>query len=618
MQYFYNELKPGMPLSVDIETPGNRMDCVGFACSPLLSITLPWTPEWIPHIKWLCESQHPKILQNGLYDWYWLDHFNIKLLNYFWDTLAMHHAIDPIEDHALHYLASIFSKQPYWKDEAKDSDEIAKYTSHKEALWVYNGLDCCVTYEIWGVLVNILQQRGMLDFYHGHYSDLFQVLLDIMRHGVAIDTKSQRRMSKELLTECADIRGYLKEAAGEDLYGEKDFSNAKLQKFFYGKLEVPKQTKMAKRKTGMVRATSLDKTILKQITIRFPEKVKDYGVKVLTHRKKMRRAQYLKGAWDNDKRIRCSYKFTTEAGRLASSKNPMGKGFNLQNVERGPVRGTFLPNPGCVFVRVDLSQVEDREVKMCCRTKRMVDLANMHPKDYDAHVANAAVIFGVAEADVTKEQRYLGKRAVHASQRGMRGKTLSEKLLEDDYIIPPKRCQWMIDKYLKANWEIPDIYFPWIRDTLIRDKMLVNSWGRPWDVTYQMLGQDLYRRGYSFLPQSEALEITNQWGLKTGAKQIKKYGMATRMNLQVHDEVIASCPPDEAYDWAAFLVDSFQQPRVLYGNVLVVPACVTVGMSWADDGSKEFPRGHEFKELPSRVEFDKVVREVYHASSSSR
>lgn len=42
----------------------------------------------------------------------------------------------------------------------------------------------------------------------------------------------------------------------------------------------------------------------------------------------------MKGARDKDERIRCSYKFTTEAGRLASSKNPMGRGYNLQNIAR--------------------------------------------------------------------------------------------------------------------------------------------------------------------------------------------------------------------------------------------------------------------------------------------
>ena len=68
----------------------------------------------------------------------------------------------------------------------------------------------------------------------------------------------------------------------------------------------------------------------------------------------------LKGAWDRDGRIRCQYKFTTISGRLASSKNPRGKGYNLQNPDR-EIRDTFLPDEGKVFVKIDMSQIEDRK-----------------------------------------------------------------------------------------------------------------------------------------------------------------------------------------------------------------------------------------------------------------
>lgn len=609
LRIFYSNLSPEMPISIDIETWGKTLSCVGFALSPQYSITLPVVTKeekelWMPHVKWLCESPNPKILQNGLYDAYWLRDYGIDINNYLWDTMSMHHTIDPVEEHSLHFLASIYTRQPYWKDEAKDAEEIIKYTSNLEALWVYNGQDCCVTYEVWTVLLRELEAQGMLDFYHNHYSSLFQVLLDVMRHGIAVNIIKQKEMSKQLLTECAVIRQDLKERAGEELYAKKDFSNDRLRKFFYKTLGLPEQKKWTKHKEGRAQVVTLDKTALRTLAVRFPEKIGPWGLKVLNHRIKKREAQYLKGAWDKDERIRCQYKFTTEAGRLASSENPMGKGYNLQNVKRGDVRKTFIPDSGCIFVRVDLSQVEDREVKMCTRAPRMVALANLRPNDYDAHTVNAAKIFGISESDVSKKQRYLGKRAVHAAQRGMMGKTLSEKLLEDDYVILPKRCQQMIDKYLDANWEIRDIYFPWVRELMIRDRRLTNSWGRIWDIEYQLLDDDLYRRGYSWKPQAEAADLTNQWGMKAGYRHIKEFGMKTKINFQNHDEVGASCPLDEAYDWASFLVASFEQPRMLYGNVLVVPACVMIGMNWAD--------GVEFKRMPSRQEFDKVAREVFH------
>lgn len=266
------------------------------------------------------------------------------------------------------------------------------------------------------------------------------------------------------------------------------------------------------------------------------------------------------------------------------------------------IRSTFLPNEGCIFVRVDLSQVEDRIVKMATRQPRMVELANRRPEIYDAHTENAAIIFNIIQGKISKEQRYLGKRAVHAAQRGMAGKTLSEKLLEDDYIFTPKKCQGMIDAYLDVNWEIKDYYFPFVREMLIRDKKLINSWGRVWDVAAEFFDDDLFRRAYSFWPQSEAADLLNQWGLKPIWGYIKNNNMLSHVNLQVHDEVITSCPPHEAYSVALFLVKSLERPRVLWGNELRVPACVTVGMSWDTDESKN--DWCEWKRLPEREEFE--------------
>lgn len=326
-------------MAVDIETPTNVLTCIGFCYKLNHSLVIPTTPKenlikYLPYIKRICESPSQKLTQFGLYDAYWLDSFDIKLVNWLWDIGLMHHVLDPIEDHALHYLCSRYTKQPYYKDMAKDADEIIKYVHGLEALLTYNGIDNTVTREVFDVLYPMLVERGMLDFYIKHYAEMLPVLLDVMRHGVRVDTQKQKKWSKRLLTECAGIRQELKEAAGEDLFAQKDFSRDKLIKFFYETLGLPKQTKWTKGKRGKRRTVTLDETALRKLTVNFSQKIGKWGLKVLKHREKKKESDYLRGAWDKDGRIRCSYKLTTEAGRLASAKNPMGKGYNLQNVKR--------------------------------------------------------------------------------------------------------------------------------------------------------------------------------------------------------------------------------------------------------------------------------------------
>ena len=472
----------------------------------------------------------------------------------------------------------------------------------------YNGLDCTYTYELFEVLQGKLIELELMNYYFLHYVGLYGPLMDMMTQGVVVDTKKQKAWFKELIGKCGEIRERLLEVAGTDLFAVKDFSNKKLMTYFYTTLKIPKQMKWTK---GAHKA-SLDKTALNKIILasgvpktrlKF-EPAKEPAMMIKEYRRKKKLSDFMKGAWDRDGRIRCSYKFTTEAGRLASSKNPKRKGYNLQNPDR-EIRDTFLPDPGCVFVKIDMSQIEDRQVKMYTGKKRMIEMANLRPDVFDAHKYNASRIFSCNESDVTYRMRDLGKKAVHGAQRGLHGKRLSENILNDTgKLVPIKECQRMLDAYLKDHWEINEIYFPYIRKIAWDNKCLTNTWGRSIWFEYDRVDDDLYRRLYSFLPQSECADLMNQWGVKEAWNLIKTHRMKTRLNLQVHDEIIASCPPDEAWSYALHMVWSLERPREIRGNVLRVPATVTVAESWKD---KRF----EFKALPERDEFEMVVNEVW-------
>jgi len=617
----YLEKNPDIAVSVDVETWGKTLSCVGFATSSTESITIPLPRKgqrgreiFLSHIQRACASPSAKVTQGGHYDAFWLAHEGIRLNNWLWDTLAMHHCLHPTDEHSLHYLASIYCEDyRYWKDEAKDAEEIVKYVRDLDALWTYNGMDCCYTRELLDHLYDELVRSDMLDFYIRHYRELFDPILDVMLHGVGVDAEAQKEWHKRLRGGCEGIREELELMAGEELWAKKTFSGPKVRKYF-ASLGVPKQLRLRKTVEGKKRTETLDEAALRLIATRVTKpktqtkeqwgESKEAARLLLRFRRDEKVANFLKGAWDKDERIRCQYKFQTEAGRFASSKNPKRTGYNLQNVDR-EIRDTFKPDPGCVFVKVDLSQIEDRIVKMWTKAPRLVELANRHPEDYDCHRHNAAIIFGKSEEDITAEERYLAKRGVHAAERGMAGKKLSEELLKDfDLVIAPATCQSYIDRFLSEFHEIPEMYFKEIRELMMRAKMLTSNWGRRWFCTYDRFDDDLWRRGYSFNPQADAGDWLNQWGFKPLHYLLKHSDMRSRINLQMHDEVITSCPPGEAYTVALFLVRMLEQPRYYFGNELVVPACVTVARTWGDN---EF----EFKRLPDKGKFEEVVYYVW-------
>ena len=268
------------------------------------------------------------------------------------------------------------------------------------------------------------------------------------------------------------------------------------------------------------------------------------------------------------------------------------------------IRETFLPDPGCVFVRVDMSQIEHRMCLMYTRSPRLVEIANLHPSEYDGHTDNAKMIFG--KDVVTKDERYLGKTTTHAAERDMRGDTLSEHILKDTdgaLFIPPQRCNRMIDKFFKGLPEIKHSYFPWVIERMIRDQVLINSWGRRWKCDKRRIDKDLYRQGFSFYLQSDGVDWVMQYlYLPTYYYMMTRYNKPP--NLQCHDEVVVSVPPEDAYDAAAFMVAAAEQTRQIAGAMLKCPSEVIIGNSWGDQ------QGVEYKRLPSKDEVTEDARGV--------
>lgn len=607
----------GTAIAADIETPDGFIDCIGFASSPTESITIPLSEPWAPaFVQRVLALPNAKIFQNGLFDVFYLNWSGFEVVNWWWDTLAMHHCLDSTMPHDLANMASVFTREPYWKDEAKDPSESRKYTSNKEAFYVYNGKDVCVTHELWGVFHSTLQDRGLLKFYERHYQHMFEPLVRTMLHGIRVDQDARIDAYNRHKTARIDIRNDLEVAAGYPLFGPKgSLSHVKLAKFLYETLGLPKQYNRAakKKKDGKLSLTTnevaLRKILTRPIFKKQAEKEIDGRVvdvkaaleNIMKDRRHERLMEFLDPkAADVDNRMRCRYNFTTETGRLSSSKSPWETGGNLQNQDR-EIRYTFIPDEkGWVMLEADLSQAEDRVVAMLTEDPTLIDLARRHPSTFDKHRWSAANIFAILESEVTKLQRYLGKRTVHAGNYGMGPEKLSEILLKDGYVRTVEECE----RLLKGHFEGPgQAILGWqkdIRKTLMREKLLCNSWGRMIDFSPYPLCEDVYRRGYAFVPQSEVADLLNQWGLIPVFHYLKD--KEAKINAQVHDALVISAPHREVYDLMCFIRKSLEKPRWYKGQELTIPVTFKLGRSWKGD--------KEYDTFPSREEVDTVLKEI--------
>lgn len=243
------------------------------------------------------------------------------------------------------------------------TEQSMKQLSPNEAAWAYNGLDVCVTAEIYTEL------QSQIDSDEPNISETYQMalsklapIMEMSLRGTRIDEHARLSTLKELRA----LRDQLNEAFQyliKEIFDiEMNYrSPLQLKNFFYGMLKL-KEVKKRNQKgfytatTGREALESFDKYIHAKVFSRF----------ILVLRDLEKQIGFLKSELDSDNRIRCNYNIAgTNTGRLSSSMNDFGTGTNLQNVNR-KLRFPFSADPGMYLVNVDLEQADGRNVGATC------------------------------------------------------------------------------------------------------------------------------------------------------------------------------------------------------------------------------------------------------------
>ena len=131
-------------LSVDIETSGTQITCIGFAPRIDLAIVIPihdsraekgsyWHSAADERRCWelirdvLEDKSIPKVFQNGLYDIAFLMRsYSIRTYGAKHDTMLLHHALQPESLKGLGYLGSVYTDHGPWKVERKGTTTIKR------------------------------------------------------------------------------------------------------------------------------------------------------------------------------------------------------------------------------------------------------------------------------------------------------------------------------------------------------------------------------------------------------------------------------------------------------------------------------------------------------------
>jgi len=341
----------------------------------------------------------------------------------------------------------------------------------EQKLWVYCGLDNCLTHEVGETLRPQLNPKTSTRTYR--FERAMQApALAMMRRGMLVDQeamhlalygdpsavanpkehdgdaeKAEVAASREregLLARLARLSGLGRDAKGKTIVVDEtailqQYANAiwgkglnynspkQLQEILYTALSIPPVVSNKKGKSSV----TTDRKALEWLIDNYPRAEPLCRV-ILQARDLEGLIEVLTKGLDADGHMRCSYQVAgTETGRWSSSTSVFNTGTNLQNITYS-LRRIFIPKPGYVFCNVDLEQAESRGVAYLSGDERYIEAC----ESADLHTTVAHMVFGIPNVKSEAERPYyrhftyrdMAKRAGHGLNYGLTPASLARHM----------------------------------------------------------------------------------------------------------------------------------------------------------------------------------------------
>jgi DNA polymerase I len=468
--------------------------------------------------------------------------------------------------------------------------------SETERLWVYNGLDCCVTLE---VLESILPQ---LDNTTGNTYALSRALqgpvLEMNLRGVLVDDKTRKATIQQYRVDSERLERNLYQIV-HDGVGFTGFinsgktrawrSNNLVAILLYDVLKLPP---MRKRNDRGELTRTVNREALERLQVHFlAQPIINH---ILTLRDLGKKIGVLETDIDSDGRIRTSYNIAgTTTGRFSSAFSDFGTGGNLQNVEER-LRRVFIPDPGMKFANIDLEQADSRNIGALCwnvlRDPKYLDAC----ESGDLHTSVARITYpGLAWSDDLRSNRAIAERPFyrHHSLRHM-CKVLGHGT---NYLGSP----YEMSRHTKIDQETIKEFQPtyfgafpaikslheWVAKELIERGYLVTPFGRKRWFMGKRDEKDTLKQAVAYMGQSMTADEMNLAMLAVWRLNI------AQLLLQVHDSILIQYREDKESEILPRVLDAMRVSLELEGGrKFTVPVDVNVGWNWAK-ATEDNPKG---------------------------
>lgn len=464
------------------------------------------------------------------------------------DILIAAYLLNPLkndyepEDIAAEYLALTLPSRAerFGKKALMDVTQTEEFTEYV----------CYQAYIAWkakAVLEETLQNTGMIDLFRTMEMPLSYVLYDMQQEGIRVKPDELRAYGEALVSRIEELEQQIHAAAGCDFNIN---SPKQLGEILFEKLQLPGGKKT---KTGYSTAADVLEKLSEEHAI-----VRD----VLEYRGLAKlKSTYADGLAvyvGKEDRIHSSFNQTITATGRISSTEP-----NLQNIpmrmELGrAIRKVFVPKEGFLFMDADYSQIELRVLAHMSGDEQLIEA---YRQDEDIHRITASKVFHTPFEEVTDLQRRNAKAVNFGIVYGISSFGLSQ-----DLSITRKEAAAYIDQYFATYPRVKEFL-----DKLVQDAKetgyAVTMFGRRRPVPELSSGNFMQRSFGERVAMNSPIQGTAADIIKIAMievyKGLKEAGLATKLILQVHDELLLEVRREEEEEVREILRDRMQSAAKL-------------------------------------------------------
>jgi DNA polymerase-1 len=517
----------------------------------------------------LTDPAVPKAGHDIKFDWQVLRAAGVELAGVAYDSMITSFVLDPgrrshaIDVLCLEHLGRTLQTSQDLSGKGKSQIPFSRVAIPNAAK--YCGADATTVLALHRFFAPMLSEMHLEALLRDIEMPLLEVLVDMEWEGIAVDLALFRRLSDELGRDLARLEQEIAQVAGTELNLN---SPRQLASVLFDQHQLPI---LKKTKTG----PSTDADVLEQLAAmghELPRLILEY-----------RELQKLKSTYVDA----LPHRVNRHTGRIHTSFNQAGAATgrlssaepNLQNIpvrtSRGEaIRAGFVPRPGWVFLVAEYSQIELRMMAHLSGDPAFIEAFR---QGGDIHRQTAALIFGVDPAEVTADMRARAKTVNFATIYGQGPFALSRQLgiSQDDargfiaryferfsgvrafldHQVELARQQGYVETLFKRRRYIPEI--------------------KERNFNLRAYGE---RNAQNSPLQGSAADLIKLAMVRIH-RAIRAQGLAGRMLLQVHDELIFEAPPEEV-DAMTQLVRSHMENVVELQVPLVVD--IGVGPNWLE------------------------------------